>query len=333
MKSSNLKWVGAIALVVIMAACQDATTTEEEQGESSSENHENELIHDQNVEEGIVIQGLADHYHTGDAIQLTAELDEETEFDHWHWYIKNDEESEWETVPNQESTNFSSEATVDGQEIKAILFDDEHEAYVQSAPVQISIDDHEHGHSHAHDEESQKIYEGYFEDDQIEDRTLTDWTGDWQSVYPYLQSGELDEVFAHKAEHGDMTEEEYKDYYEIGYETDVDRIVINDHTFTFFKGDEEHSGEYSYDGYEVLTYEKGNRGVRYIFKLAEDEETNEMPQYIQFSDHSIFPTEAFHFHLYWGDDREALLDEVTNWPTYYPSEMDADEITHEMIAH
>ncbi|MCG7336137.1 metal-binding protein ZinT [Sporosarcina sp. ACRSM] len=190
--------------------------------------------------------------------------------------------------------------------------------------------EHEHNHSHAHDEETEQIYAGYFEDSQVKDRSLDDWQGDWQSVYPYLQDGTLDEVFTHKAEKNkDMTAEEYKAYYEKGYVTDVERIVFQGDLVTFFKNGEENSGKYSYDGYEILTYEKGNRGVRYIFKLEEGEG---LPQYIQFSDHNIYPTEADHYHLYWGDDREALLDEVSHWPTYYPSEMDGHTIAHEMIA-
>lgn len=192
--------------------------------------------------------------------------------------------------------------------------------------------DHEHDHDHAKDEEFQKIYEGYFEDSQVKDRSLSDWQGDWQSVYPYLQDGTLDEVFAYKEKHnGDKTAQQYKEYYNEGYETDVDRIQIEKDTVTFFKKGEELSGQYIYDGYEILTYDAGNRGVRYIFKLAE--ETEGLPQYIQFSDHSINPTEASHYHLYWGDDREALLKEVTNWPTYYPGEMDGHEIAHEMMSH
>ena len=192
--------------------------------------------------------------------------------------------------------------------------------------------EHEHNHSHAHDEETEQIYEGYFKDSQVKDRSLSDWEGDWQSVYPYLQDGTLDEVFSYKAEHeADMTAEEYKKYYNKGYQTDTDRIVIQGNTVTFFKNEEEHSGKYIYDGYEILTYDAGNRGVRYIFKLAE--ETEGVPQYIQFSDHSIYPNESGHYHLYWGDDREALLDEVINWPTYYPSEMDGHDIAHEMMEH
>ncbi len=58
-----------------------------------------------------------------------------------------------------------------------------------------------------------------------------------------------------------------------------------------------------------------------------------MPQYIQFSDHSISPVDAHHYHLYWGDDREELLEEVTNWPTYYPSNLDADGLVRDMLAN
>ncbi|WP_027955562.1 metal ABC transporter solute-binding protein, Zn/Mn family [Halobacillus kuroshimensis] len=192
--------------------------------------------------------------------------------------------------------------------------------------------EHNHNHGHADDEEAQQIYDGYFEDEQVKDRELTDWEGDWQSVYPYLQDGTLDEVFAHKAENdGDMTAEEYKEYYKIGYETDVERIIFEGNDVTFFENGEKSSGTYTYDGYEILTYEAGNRGVRYIYELTEED--GDLPQYIQFSDHSITPTDADHYHLYWGDDREALLDEVTNWPTYYPSDLDGQEIAHEMMAH
>jgi zinc transport system substrate-binding protein len=188
-----------------------------------------------------------------------------------------------------------------------------------------------HHHEHSHDEEAEQIYAGYFEDSQIEDRDLSDWEGDWQSVYPYLLDGTLDEVFAHKEESGDKTAEEYKEYYEVGYKTDVERIIFNGDTVTFFENGKEMTGTYAYHGYEILTYEAGNRGVRFIFELIEGAEG--LPQYIQFSDHSIYPTKASHYHLYWGDDYDALLEEVTNWPTYYPSTMSGEEIAHEMIAH
>ncbi|WP_110643454.1 metal-binding protein ZinT [Salinicola sp. CPA57] len=189
---------------------------------------------------------------------------------------------------------------------------------------------HAHGHDHDHDHD-QDIHAGYFDDDQVEDRQLSDWAGEWQSVYLYLQDGTLDEVFAHKAEHGDKSADEYKSYYEEGYRTAVDRIVIDGDEVTFYEGDEAHTGEYAYDGYEILTYKAGNRGVRYIFEREGGDE--DAPQYFQFSDHAIAPTDADHYHLYMGDDREALLEEVVNWPTYYPSDLSGEEVAEEMMAH
>lgn len=188
--------------------------------------------------------------------------------------------------------------------------------------------DHEHAHGHDHDED---IHAGYFDDDQVEDRQLSDWEGDWQSVYSYPQDGTLDAVFAHKAEHGDKTAEEYKTYYEEGYRTDVNRIVIDGDQATFHEGNEAHTGEYAYDGYEILTYDAGNRGVRYIFERKGGDE--DAPQYFQFSDHAISPTDADHYHIYMGDDRDALLEEVVNWPTYYPSDLSGEEVAEEMMAH
>ncbi len=193
-------------------------------------------------------------------------------------------------------------------------------------------DGHEHGdEAHAHDHGDPEIYKGYFEDSQIADRPLSDWAGDWQSVYPYLQDGTLDPVMEHKAESSDMTAAEYKAYYDTGYKTDVERITIQGDKVTFYEDGETVQADYESDGYEVLTYAKGNRGVRFIFEKTGGDEA--APRFIQFSDHRIAPATADHYHLYWGDDRSALLEEVTNWPTYYPSSLNSDQIVHEMLAH
>lgn len=189
----------------------------------------------------------------------------------------------------------------------------------------------DHGHHHAHDHGDSQISKGYFEDSQVQARALSDWAGDWQSVYPYLQDGTLDQVMAHKAESGDKSAEDYKAYYEIGYKTDVERITIEGDTVTFFRSGKPIEARYADDGLEILTYAKGNRGVRFIFKKIEGDA--DAPQFIQFSDHRIAPASADHYHLYWGNDRAALLKEVTSWPTYYPSSLDSKEIAEEMMAH
>ena len=203
-----------------------------------------------------------------------------------------------------------------------------------SGKVHEQADDeaHDHsGHEHAHSHGDPKIYAGYFEDSQVKDRPLSDYAGDWQSVYPYLKDGTLDSVWKHKAEKSTSSVEEIRAEYEVGYKTDVDRITIDGDVVTFFKGGQGSKGTYAYDGKEILTYKKGNRGVRFIYKKTKGDAS--APQFIQFSDHGIAPNKADHYHLYWGNDRAALLKEVTNWPTYYPSSLKADEIVSEMKAH
>lgn len=187
------------------------------------------------------------------------------------------------------------------------------------------MQEEEHGHSHGNN--------GEFEDSEVEDRTLSDWYGNWQSGYPYLLDGTLDEALQHKAEESeDMTFEDYKEYYDTGYKTDVDSIIIENDTFTFTSGDASYSGAYEYRGYEILTYESGKRGVRYQFEKVSGDEN--APKYIQFSDHEISPTEVEHFHIYCGNESfEALLTELENWPTYYPSDMTGEEIAEEFGGH
>ncbi|MBT0955972.1 metal-binding protein ZinT [Alphaproteobacteria bacterium KMM 3653] len=188
-----------------------------------------------------------------------------------------------------------------------------------------------HNHDSSHEHSADDIYNGLFSDDQIKPRDLSDWEGDWQSLYPLLQDGTLDEVMTHKAESGERTAEEYKAYYDTGYATDVDRILIEGQEVTFFTKDSSVSGTYENDGYEILTYDSGSRGVRFIFaKTGGDAGA---PDYFQFSDHRIAPEKSDHYHLYWGDDRAALLEEVTNWPTYYPAYLTGNEIVAQMLAH
>lgn len=187
----------------------------------------------------------------------------------------------------------------------------------------------EKAHSHAHG--SDQVYKGYFEDAQIKDRTLADWQGNWQSLYPLLQDGALDEFLERKAKSGDMSVDQYRDYYSKGYATDVERIVIAGDKVTFYRAGVPMAAQYGDDGRETLNYKKGNRGVRYVFKKTSGDAA--MPLYIQFSDHRIAPEASGHFHLFWGNDRAATLAELTNWPTYYPADLSREDILHEMMEH
>lgn len=337
MSNIFFKSAGILSLTLMLAACQGGNSEEEAEAEAETEGQEEVSENDSETSQGddheshehdsgentdageAAIEGLAHHYHTGDTVELTAEADED--YDHWHWYTRGGDEGEWEVVEDAEGNTFEAEA-IDGEQIKATLYDDDHNVVSESEPVVIEIDDHD-----------SEVYEGYFDDEDVEDRDISDWAGNWKSVYPYFENGELDEVYETRAEEdGDMTFEEYKEYYETGYQTNVDNIdITEDGEFTFHEGETSYSGTYVNDGHEILEYEAGNRGVRFVFELEEGDD--EAPQYVQFSDHNIAPKTSGHYHLYWGDDREELLEEVDHWPTYYPVDYSVEQIIDDLLLH
>ena len=71
--------------------------------------------------------------------------------------------------------------------------------------------------------------------------------------------------------------------------------------------------------------------MRFVFRKVDGDAA--APGFIQFSDHKIAPQAADHYHLYWGEDRAEILKELTNWPTYYPASLSAEDVAAEMMAH
>ena len=173
---------------------------------------------------------------------------------------------------------------------------------------------------------------GWFLTQDVKDRDLSDYEGEWQSVYPLLKEGKLKKVMQAKAKKGDMTEAEYNKYYDTGYKTDVEKITIKGDQITFTRNGKDATATYKYDGYKILDYSKGNRGVRYLFTATGDVPEG-APKAVQFSDHGIAPGKAAHFHIFSGDSQDKTLKEMDNWPTYYSASMDADEVATEMSAH
>ncbi|WP_267524695.1 metal ABC transporter solute-binding protein, Zn/Mn family [Campylobacter sp. MG1] len=192
---------------------------------------------------------------------------------------------------------------------------------------QIELDEHHH-HNHNDD-----VYNGKFDDKDVKNRDLSDWYGDWKSIYPYALDGSLDDFFELKANASEnKTKDYYKNYYLDGYKTDVEKIIINKDGMEFIKNGISKKSQYKYVGYKILTYESGKKGVRYLFEATQN---NGTPKFVQFSDHNIAPTKDLeHFHIFFGDEsQEKLLEEMINWPTYYPKNMNIDEIKEDLIHH
>lgn len=316
---------GSIVLVTagILAGCageSDQQAADSQQVEEPAMDNQDTAKEASDVAQTVDVDGLQDHYHTGDKVKLMAKGDEAA----WQWVDENDQ-----VIGDSEMLEIDAK---DGLQVKAQALDDNDQIIGESDVMEIHIDDH---HGTDGDEVASRIYSGFFYNDEIEARELSDWEGQWQSVHTYLADGDLDEVMEHKAEAADDSEktaEYYKEYYTKGYETDIQYIDIHgsEVTFTDEEG-EQQSADYEHDGHEVLEYERGNRGVRFVFKRVGD--NDKMPKYIQFSDHAIAPQEALHYHLYWGDDRQELLDEVEHWPTYYPIDYTIEQIKADMMAH
>lgn len=192
-----------------------------------------------------------------------------------------------------------------------------------------------HGHSHGKplSEMEQKAAGGVFDNKDVKDRNLSDWDGVWQSVYPYLQSGDLDPVFRKKAEKDKTkTAGEIKEYYRKGYVTDVEMIGIENGVMEFHVGDKVNACKYDYAGHKILTYKSGKKGVRYLFECKDA--SSQAPKFVQFSDHIIAPRKSTHYHIFMGNtSQEALLEEMDNWPTYYPYQLTKEQVVDEMLHH
>lgn len=123
---------------------EEAEDTDEATDESVEEpdDHEENDDADAEVTESLVIEGMEEHYHSGALVELTAVLEEDTEYDDWHWYSRTDEESDWEMISGQNSSDYIGEAPDESVEMRVVLYDDSHEAYAQSEPVELEIDNH-----------------------------------------------------------------------------------------------------------------------------------------------------------------------------------------------
>ncbi len=199
-------------------------------------------------------------------------------------------------------------------------------AKVEELKEGMQEDEHEHEHDHSKEVST-------FEDDEVKDRSLSDWAGEWQSAYPLVLDGSLDEAWEHKSEDGSMTAEEYKDYYTIGYKTDISSVKIDGDNITFTYDDGKTvSSDYEYTGYFIQNWSTGTKAAMYRFEAVDKE--SGAPVYIEFNDHMIEPEKAEHFHLRMSNESyDAIVDPEGNWPTFFDAALTPDEVCDEVIGH
>ncbi|RSL29190.1 ABC transporter substrate-binding protein [Salibacterium salarium] len=100
----------------------------------------------------ITVEGAEEHYHIGNEIELTYNIEGETESEHVHWFEKGPEAEEAEVVDGEEMYTATASEELKGMEVSVAMYNDDHEIIAQSEPIVIHIDNHneEHGHEEEH---------------------------------------------------------------------------------------------------------------------------------------------------------------------------------------
>ena len=184
----------------------------------------------------------------------------------------------------------------------------------------------EHAHDHSKEVST-------FEDHEVQDRSLSDWAGSWQSPYPFALDGTLDDAFAAMAEEGEMTADEYKTYYQNGYKTDITNIGIEgDHIAFTYEDGKKVGSDYKYIGYYIQNWSTGTKAAMYRFEAVD--RTSGAPIYIEFNDHMIESAAPEHFHIRMSNESfDAIVDPEKSWPTFFPADMTGEDLCEHMEGH
>lgn len=193
-------------------------------------------------------------------------------------------------------------------------------------------DEHEHHDAHEHHHHHAKEV-STFDDHDVKGRNLSDWEGEWQSAYPLVLNGSLDEAWNGKAKSGKMTAEGYKEYYKKGYKTDIAYITIKGDKITYkFDNGKEVSSKYKSSGVYIQNWSTGTKAAMYRFEAVNKK--SGAPIYIEFNDHTIEPNKAAHFHFRMSNESyDAIVDPENLFPTYYPAKLSASEVCEEIAGH
>ena len=184
----------------------------------------------------------------------------------------------------------------------------------------------EHAHDHSKEVST-------FEDHEVQDRSLSDWAGSWQSAYPFALDGTLDDAFAAMAEEGEMTADEYKTYYQNGYKTDITNIdIAGDHIAFTYEDGKKVGSDYKYIGYYIQNWSTGTKAAMYRFEAVD--RTSGAPICIEFNDHMIESAAPEHFHIRMSNESfDAIVDPEKSWPTFFPADMTGEELCEHMEGH
>ena len=184
--------------------------------------------------------------------------------------------------------------------------------------------EHDHDHAHEHTE---------IKKDDIKDRNLTDFAGNWQSLYPLLKSGDLAEYVKHHAEENKESADEVQKELAEKWGCDVTAVSIDGTkiTFTYADGTKK-DGEYKYAGYAPVLADDGDiNAVMYQYEAI----SGESPKYVMFNDHGYQPAKAEHFHIFYGNgtDFDTMKKDFKYTPFFIPEGLNGKEAVEVLEGH
>lgn len=153
--------------------------------------------------------------------------------------------------------------------------------------------------------------------EDIEDRSLSAWSGQWQTVELALESGALEAYISQKAQGSAADADDVRAHLAQMWKSAMTYIEITDEGVSF----DGIYGEYEYIGY--INVQVDSPGVWYGFESSSEG----VPRYIAITDHGRMTGDTPHFHLRYGNGGfDALISLQENAAMFFPADSAGQEI-------
>ncbi len=181
-----------------------------------------------------------------------------------------------------------------------------------------------HEHSHDHDKEITEA--------DIKPRSVSEFAGEWQSLYPVLMTGALDEYVEFQAEKKSISVKDSRAEIEAKWNCGIKTIKIKGDEITLiYDNGKKESGSYKYAGFATKKNDQGKiSSLRHKFSLVK----GNGPKYVMLNDHGHEPVKSVeHFHIYFGNNNFDELVTTKSNPFFVDSKLDAKGCLANVMGH
>ena len=195
--------------------------------------------------------------------------------------------------------------------------------------------EHEHGHDHEHGHEAHEHSHDHDEEiteADIKPRSVSEFAGEWQSLYPVLMTGALDEYVEFQAEKKSISVKDSRAEIEAKWNCGIKTIKIKGDEITLiYDNGKKESGSYKYAGFATKKNDQGKiSSIRHKFSLVK----GNSPKYVMLNDHGHEPVKSVeHFHIYFGNNNFDELVTTKSNPFFVDSKLDAKGCLANVMGH